>query len=176
MGYPNAAERRRLERFPDRIAVEDLRACFALSDRDRLLVFDQRGPENRLGLAVSLSALRFLGFVPDEITSIPDEALVFVAGQVDAAAHELLGYGARAQTRPSGSNGTGTHAKGAATRFVVRARWVGAVDGVLVGRLGDSVRSYSVRQAGFHGDLESRMLSWRKGILRSHGSPEEVPR
>ena len=33
MGYPNEAERRRLERFPDRIAVEDLRACFALSDR-----------------------------------------------------------------------------------------------------------------------------------------------
>jgi hypothetical protein len=27
-----------------------------------------------------------------------------------------------------------------------------------------------------HGDLESRIVSWRKGILRSHGSPEEVPR
>ncbi len=57
MGYPNDAERRRLERFPDRIAVEDLRACFALSDRDRTLVFDQRGAENRLGLAVSLCAV-----------------------------------------------------------------------------------------------------------------------
>ena len=99
MGYPNEAERRRLERFPDRIAVEDLRACFALSDRDRVLVFDQRGPENRLGLAVSLCALRFLGFVPDDIASIPDEALGFVARQVDAAAHELLAYGVRAQTR-----------------------------------------------------------------------------
>ena len=57
------------------------------------------GPTNRLGLAVSLCALRFLGFVPDDIASIPDEALGFVAGQVDAAAHELLAYGARAQTR-----------------------------------------------------------------------------
>ncbi len=73
MGYPNDAERRRLERFPDRIAVEDLRACFALSDRDRVLIFDQRGPENRLGLGVSLCALRFLGFVPDDIASVPDE-------------------------------------------------------------------------------------------------------
>lgn len=99
MGYPSETERRRLERFPDRIAVEDLRACFALSDRDRSLIFDQRGAENRLGLAVSLCALRFLGFVPEEIASIPDEALAFVAGQVDAAAHELLAYGARAQTR-----------------------------------------------------------------------------
>jgi Domain of unknown function (DUF4158) len=99
VGYPNDAERKRLERFPDRIAVEDLRACFALSDRDRVLVFDQRGAENRLGLAVALCALRFLGFVPDDIASIPDEALVFVSGQVDAAPHELLAYGARAQTR-----------------------------------------------------------------------------
>lgn len=99
MGYPNEAERRRLERFPDRIAVEDVRACFALSDRDRVLIFEQRGPENRLGLAVSLCALRFLGFVPDDIASIPDEALAFVAGQVDAAPHELLAYGTRAQTR-----------------------------------------------------------------------------
>jgi TnpA family transposase len=99
VGYPNEAERRRLERFPDHIAVEDLRACFALSDRDRVLVFDQRGPENRLGLAVSLCALRFLGFVPDGIASIPDEALGFVSRQVDAEAHELLAYGARAQTR-----------------------------------------------------------------------------
>ena len=99
MGYPNEAERRRLERFPDRIAVEDLRSCFALSDADRELVFAQRGAANRVGLAVSLCALRFLGFVPDEIASIPDEALAFVAGQVDAAPHELLAYGARPQTR-----------------------------------------------------------------------------
>jgi hypothetical protein len=58
------------------------------------LVFDQRGAENRLGLAVSLCAPRFLGFVPDKIASIPDEALGFVAPQVDAEAHELLAYGA----------------------------------------------------------------------------------
>ena len=99
MGYPNDVERRRLDRFPDRIAVEDLRACFALKERDLTLVFDQRGPKNRLGLAVSLCALRFLGFVPDDIASIPDEALTFLAAQVDAAPHELLSYGVRAQTR-----------------------------------------------------------------------------
>jgi hypothetical protein len=99
VGYPNEAERRRLERFPDRIAVEDLRACFALADCARVLVFEQRGPANRLGLAVSLCALRFLGFVPEDIASIPDEALDFVAGQVAAAPHELLAYGTRAQTR-----------------------------------------------------------------------------
>jgi TnpA family transposase len=99
VGYPSEAERRRLERFPDLIAVEDLRACFVLSDADRELVFAQRGAANRLDLAVALCAVRFVGFVPDEIASIPDEALAFVAGQVDAAPYELLAYGARAQTR-----------------------------------------------------------------------------
>ncbi len=99
MSYPNAAERLRLERFPDRIAVEDLRACFALSDADRLLVFAQRGAGNRLGLAVCLAAVRFLGFVPENLASIPQPALDFLAGQTDAVPQELLAYGARAQTR-----------------------------------------------------------------------------
>jgi Domain of unknown function (DUF4158) len=99
VGYPSEPEGRRLERFPDRIAVEDLRECFALSDRDPELVFAQRGPENRLGLALTLCAIRFLGFVPDDLASVPEEALCFVAAQVDAAAQELLQYGARAQTR-----------------------------------------------------------------------------
>lgn len=99
MAYPSRAQRARLEGFPDRITVEDVRACFALSEADRALVFDQRGPENRLGLAVSLCAVRFLGFVPQDIASIPEDALRFLADQVDAAPHELLAYGTRAQTR-----------------------------------------------------------------------------
>jgi len=81
VGYPSKAQRARLEGFPDRISVEDVRACFALSEADRALVFDQRGPENRLGLAVSLCAVRFLGFVPQDIASIPEDALRFLADQ-----------------------------------------------------------------------------------------------
>ena len=29
---------------------------------------------------------------------------------------------------------------------------------------------------GFGGDLEARMMSWQRGILRSYGTSEEVPR
>lgn len=99
MAYPSTAQRARLEGFPDRISVEDVRACFALSEADRVLVFAQRGAANRLGLGVSLCAVRFLGFVPQDIASIPEDALRFLAEQVDAGPHELLAYGARAQTR-----------------------------------------------------------------------------
>jgi hypothetical protein len=42
-----------------------------LIDPDRALVFAQRGPANRLGLAVQLCALRFLGFVPEDLAGLP---------------------------------------------------------------------------------------------------------
>jgi TnpA family transposase len=99
VGHPSRSERERLERFPARIAAEDLRACFALDAADRELVFAQRGPANRLGLAVQLCALRFCGFVPQDLAGLPSPALGYLAEQVDAAPHELLAYGARAQTR-----------------------------------------------------------------------------
>jgi len=128
VSYPSEAERRRLERFPDRIAVEDLRACFALSDADREFVFAQRGAANRLGPAVALCAVRFLGFVPEDLASVPDEALGFVAGQVDAAEHELLAYGARAQTRSDHLNAVLAHLgwrRATETDRQALGRWLG---------------------------------------------------
>lgn len=75
MSYPSRSETERLERWPHRIELEELRECFALSDRDREVVFGPRGAGNRLGLAVQLCALRFLGFVPVEIAGIPAAAM-----------------------------------------------------------------------------------------------------
>jgi hypothetical protein len=60
VAYPSEAERRRLERFPDRIAVEDLRACFALSDDDRRLRPEQQhlAPSPAATVARGLPTLR----------------------------------------------------------------------------------------------------------------------
>lgn len=99
MGYPSRSEADRLERWPARIELEDLRESFALGDGDRGLVFDQRGAENRLGLAVQLCALRVLGFVPEKLTGIPEPALRFLCQQTQTEPHELLRYGEREQTR-----------------------------------------------------------------------------
>jgi Domain of unknown function (DUF4158) len=99
VGYPSKREADRLERWPQRIELEDLRESFALGDSDRELVFGPRGAENRLGLAVQLCALRFLGFVPDEVTGIPEPALRFLCEQTETEPHELLPYGEREQTR-----------------------------------------------------------------------------
>ena len=63
MGWPSRPERERLERFPADIALQDLRGSFTLRASDRDLVFSQHGAA-RLGVAVALCALRFMGFTP----------------------------------------------------------------------------------------------------------------
>lgn len=98
MVWPSPGERERLERFPVEVALEDLRGSFTLRAGDRDLVFSQHGPA-RLGVAVVLCAQRFMGFVPDDLASIPEHALVWVCEQLEAAPADLLAYGRRPQTR-----------------------------------------------------------------------------
>lgn len=99
MSYPSAREIERLEAWPPRIELEDLRRSFALSDLDRELVFEQRGAASRLGLAAQLCALRFVGFIPEDLAVVPRPALQFLCDQMLCEPHELLDYGAREQTR-----------------------------------------------------------------------------
>ena len=98
MVWPSPGERERLERFPVEVALEDLRGSFTLRAGDRDLVFSQHGPA-RLGVAVVLCAQRFMGFVPDDLASIPEHALVWVCDQLEAAPADLLAYGRRPQAR-----------------------------------------------------------------------------
>ena len=60
-GFLSAAERERWQRFPDTIPQDDLAAYFLLSDDDEREVNRQREPFNRLGYALQLCTLRYLG-------------------------------------------------------------------------------------------------------------------
>ena len=80
--FLTAAERERLNRFPETIPDEDLRVFFTLSDRDIQEVRKQRGATNQLGFALQLCALRYLGFAPDDVGLTPAEAVTFVAQQL----------------------------------------------------------------------------------------------
>ena len=93
------AERARRNRFPDVIVYEDLVTFFTLSERDLRSIPRSREPHNRLGYALQLCTLRFMGFVPDDRRSAPPDAVAFVAQQLAVAPHVLATYGARAQTR-----------------------------------------------------------------------------
>jgi hypothetical protein len=93
------AQRARLSRFPDDVLDEDLAAHFTLTDADRALIDRRRRDDNRLGFALQLCTLRFLGFVPDDVRGMPLRIVAYVAEQLGASPSELATYAAREQTR-----------------------------------------------------------------------------
>ena len=80
--FLSAAERERWQRFPETIPQDDLVVYFLLSDDDEREVNRQREPFNRLGYALQLYTLRYLGFVPTDFTATPEVAVTFVAEQL----------------------------------------------------------------------------------------------
>jgi TnpA family transposase len=77
------AEKDRLENFPVEIGEVDKTAFFTLTDNDLDLVRRRTGEQNRLGFALLLCSLRFLGFVPENLGTIPAEITQYLAGQLN---------------------------------------------------------------------------------------------
>ena len=57
-------------------------AFFWLSEEEIREVHRQRESQNRLGYALQLCTLRYLGFVPDDLQATPPEGVTFVAEQL----------------------------------------------------------------------------------------------
>jgi TnpA family transposase len=93
------SERAKLSRFPEEIPPEDLQRHFTLSDEDIRVVEKRRLDSNRLGFSLALSALRYLGFFPPDLSKAPEEAVRYVADQIDADPDLLKEYGARPKTQ-----------------------------------------------------------------------------
>ncbi len=93
------SERERLEQFPAEITSEDVVTYFTLSASELELVRTHRGNHNRLGFALQLLILRYLGFCPDELTTAPATVVAYVAEQLGVMPDVLAAYGERTQTR-----------------------------------------------------------------------------
>ncbi len=89
-----------LRSFPE-ISRDELFRYFTLTSADVAFVDPGagRGPADRLGLAVQLSTLPWLGFVPDDVVSAPPAAVARLAEQLGLDPGALRGYGKRAHTR-----------------------------------------------------------------------------
>jgi TnpA family transposase len=89
-----------LRSFPD-IGRDDLIRYFTLAPSDLAFIDPGRGrgPTDRLGLAVQLSTLPWLGFVPDDVVSAPPVAVARLAEQLRLGPADLEGYGQRSHTR-----------------------------------------------------------------------------
>jgi hypothetical protein len=87
----------RFEGVPSRAELERF---FFLDDVDRRLVDKRRGDRNRVGFALQLGTVRFLGTFLADPTDVPTEVVDYVAVQVGAAdASCLKGYLSRRPTR-----------------------------------------------------------------------------
>jgi TnpA family transposase len=93
------AEIARLEGFPDTIERRDVARFFSLDGDDLRFVRQQYGAPGQLGIALQLCSPRWLGFVPDDLSSAPAEAIAELAGTLDVPARAIFEYAVRAETR-----------------------------------------------------------------------------
>jgi len=92
-------ERQRLNGFPPEIKTEDRLTYFTLTTTDLALIDKRRVEHNRLGFALQLGTLRYLGFCPDELTTAPSSIVTYLAEQLEVSPRVLLIYAQRKQTR-----------------------------------------------------------------------------
>jgi hypothetical protein len=99
-GALSDAELAQLDSWPAEVAQSDLAAYFTLSVADlRWLRSFRSSAAVRLGLAVQLCALGFLGFVPADIAAAPAEVTGRLAKRVEVSPAALGRYAAETAGR-----------------------------------------------------------------------------
>lgn len=79
------AQERTYARFPDEVTDLELAQFFFLDARDWRLLSSRRGDHNRLGFALHLCTVRFLGaFLPD-LETVPMRVLAYIGNQLGIA-------------------------------------------------------------------------------------------
>ena len=82
VSFLTAAQRARYGRYPEVVTPDDLARCFHLSDDDRAQIESCRGHHNRLGFALQLSTVRYLGTFLDDPIAVPFSVLQFLSRQL----------------------------------------------------------------------------------------------
>jgi hypothetical protein len=90
-----------LRKFIPEIGRDELFRFSTLTPADLAFVDPGRGrgPADRLGLAVAVCSLPWLGFVPDEVAAAAGAAVVRLAEQLRVDPDAIGSYGRRAKTR-----------------------------------------------------------------------------
>ena len=82
VGFLTQEQRDGFGRYVDSPSREELERYFHLSDEDREAIQVLRGNHNRLGYAVLLTTVRFVGVLPDKPAAVPVEVLQVLCRQL----------------------------------------------------------------------------------------------
>jgi Domain of unknown function (DUF4158) len=93
------AEIERLGAFPEHIERGEVIRFFSPAGEDLAFARAQRGASNQLGIALQLGALRWLGFIPEDLTAAPPDALAALGEALDVPPRAIFEYAVRAPTR-----------------------------------------------------------------------------
>jgi len=92
-------KRQRVDLFDLPADEASLLQHYILADDDIEHIHERRRPENRIGFALQLCALRYPGRVLSRGEVIPEKVLRFIGAQLGITGEALLSYAARRQTR-----------------------------------------------------------------------------
>ena len=82
VGFLSDSQTREYGRFSGEPTPEQLARHFHLDDTDRAFVAEHRGDHNRLGVAIQLGSLRFLGALLEDPAMVPASVVGFAADQL----------------------------------------------------------------------------------------------
>jgi len=83
--FPTADQNRHYARFAESHDLDQLGRYFHLAEADRRLVYERRRDHTRLGLAIQIGIVRFLGtfLMEAQWNTMPEEVIRYVAAQLD---------------------------------------------------------------------------------------------
>ncbi len=80
-------------RFSRELSPDELAGCFFFSDDDRRRIASRRRDINRLGFAVQLGTVRYLGRFLEDPAEVPRSVLAWTARELGVPGSSLAGYG-----------------------------------------------------------------------------------
>lgn len=93
VGFLPQKTRTTLNTFPETVEEGDLAAYFLLTPDDLIQIRQGQSDTHRLGFAVLLCALRYLGFFPADIHDVPARIVTYLAEQIGCDPTALADYG-----------------------------------------------------------------------------------